>query len=472
MKSYCFKPLSVMFLLFFVVFFLLFSCAREVSVPFVENPLEDTSKEGHEPSSPNTPKDDLTQGDSSSTDALFPAGVSLLKLIEPLPRCVEPVESFPEADRYLTLYFDESLTLCAKTPEGQPLPLMLTCDDSQVISVRGDTIEAKKAGITMLSVEAEGGSYQGFKIQVVVPPTVKLLSSVGSGWWYQQIQGDQSLSREKKNQMLGLYQEILKKPGTSFATGTASVVTYPGATLTYDELLTVFWAVKMDFPELFWVKGTFSPLFKGIEDSCYGLALGSMFATEEDFTSMVDLVEEKANELLSPLREELRGAANSRERLWILYKRLCDIPYEKGVQGNEEVARRWQLHCPYGALVDNLCVCDGYSSTLAYLVKKLRVEEGFFQDIIVSLIMGKPDSQKYPTHAWNMVKIGDDDWKELDITNATVQGHEANFMKDNNDRSFVLAHNLDINHKHILKYVPFAQERNKCWKHWKDNIFP
>lgn len=61
-------------------------------------------------------------------------------------------------------------------------------------------------------------------------------------------------------------------------------------------------------------------------------------------------------------------------------------------------------HSMYGALVENLAVCEGYSESLLYFLNKLNIES----KQIVGDANGGP-------HSWNLVKL-DGNWYHIDVT--------------------------------------------------------
>ena len=64
----------------------------------------------------------------------------------------------------------------------------------------------------------------------------------------------------------------------------------------------------------------------------------------------------------------------------------------------------------YGALVENTCICEGYAESFKIILDKL--------DIPCVLVYGDGLDANGQTeaHAWNEVKMDDDNWYAVDVT--------------------------------------------------------
>ncbi len=64
----------------------------------------------------------------------------------------------------------------------------------------------------------------------------------------------------------------------------------------------------------------------------------------------------------------------------------------------------------YGALIENKAVCEGYAMAFKYLLDNIDIP-------CVSIYgYGKDENNKYESHAWNYVKMEDNNWYAVDTT--------------------------------------------------------
>lgn len=362
-----------------------------------------------------------------------------------------------DIDIVVTLPLNKNFTIYArnKNNSNTRLNIEVSSDDENIARVVGSTITSVNPGIAKLTVTSVDGNYKPVLLQVVVPPKVELYSELGSGWWYQQIKNDKDISEETRNNMLKLYEMILQKPGTPFNDPKANIIPIPGEKLKYDEIRTVYWAVKLDYPELFWLKSNFIYYI-----NTPTMGINNVFSSLEDFEIKTKEHNVALEKFINEIKDKLK--LDSRNLLHEIFLKLEKIPYEIGaLDSSSGIGRNWEIHSSYGALHKNKAVCDGLSSSFALIVKKLQTDNNVLDDVYLSMIVGKPYQNSEPTHAWNMVKY-QNQWSEIDITYAKTLSSN-NFMVTNNDRQFVLGHNLNISYKFIVKYIPFAKERNQLF---------
>lgn len=445
------KTVSVGILLFMMVF--VFSSCDMLQD---SNTLEEKNVSGENSSPHDFPFTDYT------SDSI-PVATPLQDIIlEEIPYSVRPFGIETDIDLVVTLPFEENFSIKPKDDEAELLDIKIANDSEGIVRVDGTTVYPIEAGIATLTVQTSDETHAPMSIQVVVPPKLELYTKLGDGWWYKKIQEDTTLTQEKKDIMLKLYKMILQKPGTAFADGMANVIPIPKGKLNFDEIITVYLAVKFDYPELFWLKSTVNPYWEGINDY-HAVGVHRIFSSLEDFNNKSEELETALNKFIAEIDSSLH--LNSKKLLEVIFRKLVNIPYERNaITDTRGVGSQWEIHSPYGALVQNLSVCDGYSSSFALIVKKLQKEKSILKDVYMSMIVGKLSGSTY--HAWNMVKYNEE-WKEIDVTFAQTLRPEDNFMVSNENRSFILSgHQLNMYPFFIEKYVPFAKERNRLHKEY------
>jgi transglutaminase/protease-like cytokinesis protein 3 len=105
----------------------------------------------------------------------------------------------------------------------------------------------------------------------------------------------------------------------------------------------------------------------------------------------------KAEEIADKL---LKQGMSDYDKIYAVNEYLCDnVEYSK-VQPYSPVT-----HSAYGALVDGIAVCDGYSSAAKAILDLMGVKCDF--------VCG--DCINGGGHAWNMVNV-DGEWYHLDVT--------------------------------------------------------
>lgn len=75
---------------------------------------------------------------------------------------------------------------------------------------------------------------------------------------------------------------------------------------------------------------------------------------------------------------------------------------------DERIFHAPETHTSYGALIDKICVCDGYANAFLLILKELGIES-----IGISGFAGIGEDTG--RHKWNKVKI-DDEWCNIDVT--------------------------------------------------------
>ena len=127
------------------------------------------------------------------------------------------------------------------------------------------------------------------------------------------------------------------------------------------------------------------------------------------------------NETVNKIVSSLRAKSNDEYSLLInLYESIQkNVRYDKEeIQANSRGAIiNLASHNAYGALVNKLAVCDGFSLAFALLVQKLGFE--------CMLVVGRSTyaSTTFQEHAWNIVKIRNR-YYHIDITLDTIKYNE------------------------------------------------
>lgn len=104
--------------------------------------------------------------------------------------------------------------------------------------------------------------------------------------------------------------------------------------------------------------------------------------------------------------------------------------------GNEGI-KNLNAHNLIGGLLEDLCVCEGYSKILVQVLKCLNIDAIY--------ISGKPiDKHDNIPHAWNQVKI-DETWYNADLT------WDADKIKDGSTPIYCLQSDIEFMHDYIPK---------------------
>lgn len=137
------------------------------------------------------------------------------------------------------------------------------------------------------------------------------------------------------------------------------------------------------------------------------LADGMYFAPEDTSDISTNLVDQLAIEILDEIIKE--GMSES-EKIKVIHDYLANhIIYDPNPIGEEDY--KDMSHTAYGALIDGVAVCDGYSEAFKYLLDKAAVEN--------VLIFGEANEEGTfegkVNHAWNLISV-DGQYKHFDLT--------------------------------------------------------
>ncbi len=121
------------------------------------------------------------------------------------------------------------------------------------------------------------------------------------------------------------------------------------------------------------------------------------FSSKNQVEQAIQKVESVRNKIIS------RKTGDTYSDIKMVHNYLVDnVEYDSSVsKGN--------IYNIYGALANNVCVCEGYAKALKYLLDELGVES--------CLVMGKATNSEGDSenHAWNYVKL-DNTWYGIDST--------------------------------------------------------
>ncbi|MDD2362561.1 MAG: transglutaminase domain-containing protein [Oscillospiraceae bacterium] len=169
-------------------------------------------------------------------------------------------------------------------------------------------------------------------------------------------------------------------------------------------------ALIMDYPEIFWLD--IKNCIPGIPDNdVFGIKKGDNFLftiNRIEFTfalinSYVPIKEQIVNTLMSKVNS-IPVTGSSR------YEKVLSIHNELATRISYDYSYSELSYNAYGALVDGVAVCEGYSEAFKLICDKY--------DIPCILVVGKggTSSGLQEPHMWNAVKMEDNKWYGVDVT--------------------------------------------------------
>lgn len=195
--------------------------------------------------------------------------------------------------------------------------------------------------------------------------------------------------------------------------------------ITVDDLLTVFYYYRADYPQHFWCSG----------DIRYATSNGKVIKVTLTFTmnkQNILTAEEAFNAAAAELVRTAATGRNEYEREQLLHDALAKkVTYTSGKNA----------HSAYGALVEGKAVCEGYARAFQYLLYQAGI-----QCLIAEGDSVNPSTQKSEPHAWNVVRIDgqyyhtDLTWDDVDVAEMPVMYPYFNvtteqIQKDHNIRT-------------------------------------
>ena len=169
--------------------------------------------------------------------------------------------------------------------------------------------------------------------------------------------------------------------------------------LTPEEVGTYYFRVLYNHAELFFVKSAYSYNYRVIngENLVQTLTPSYIMDKQEADTALeqMETVAQTALEVVSDEMEEYEKALAVHD--WLVT--YCEYDYENYMENSVPE----ESHTAYGAFVNKVAVCDGYSKAYQYIMKN---KLGIPCIIVSSDSMG---------HAWNMIEIGEN-YYHIDVT--------------------------------------------------------
>lgn len=201
-----------------------------------------------------------------------------------------------------------------------------------------------------------------------------------------------------------VYDELLRQvPG---GVAEFSVKDVPVEAMQDDNFETIIDAFYKDHPEFFWLcngyEWTYHDFFARMD---LKLNVNEFWDDTSDKNKMVDKLFKKFDKITAEARE----IEDKYEQIKFVYDYLIDnITYDENA-AKEMDKDEWSIetayaYTGYGALVNGLCVCEGYAKAFQLIIQNLGYE------CILASGEGGDD-----LHSWNMVKI-DDDYYYFDVT--------------------------------------------------------
>ncbi len=183
---------------------------------------------------------------------------------------------------------------------------------------------------------------------------------------------------------------------------------------TPDRLSEILEMYRSDHPEVFWIS----------DQSGYEYSTHSTYTevdliysfTGEELEEARKLFDEAVDAFLESVPED----SDDYEKELYLNDYLLDLcEYDDAAADREEVVANEQN--AYGALVDNMAVCEGYTRAFQLLCTKMGID--------CVPVNGTCDSEDLGNgnHIWNAVNI-EDDWYYVDVTWNDVQPDEEDYM--------------------------------------------
>lgn len=177
-------------------------------------------------------------------------------------------------------------------------------------------------------------------------------------------------------------------------------------TLTADEIKTVFYYYRADYPQHFWCAGSLE--YQSLGDKVVELTL-----TYTMQGTTLKKARENFNAAVAKFLAVAATGRNEYERELLLHDALAKhIKYKSGTNA----------HDAYGALVLGQAVCEGYARAFQYLLYQAGI-----QCLIAEGTSNNPDTNKKENHAWNVVRI-DGQYYHVDLTWDDIDSAEVPVM--------------------------------------------
>lgn len=174
-------------------------------------------------------------------------------------------------------------------------------------------------------------------------------------------------------------------------------ITFENVSLDDSQLVVTYSAFLEDNPQFFWLLSSFSYLIDG--NTVY-FRMNSEYSGEE-IKKMNERFVEKTNEFLDSIPKEM--SAVSRE-LYVYDYLIDSVEYDDDAALEMKDVKNYKPYTSFGAIVDSLAVCEGYSRAFQYYLSLVGVN--------CANIYGY--GEKEP-HLWSAVEL-DNEWYYCDVT--------------------------------------------------------
>ena len=126
--------------------------------------------------------------------------------------------------------------------------------------------------------------------------------------------------------------------------------------------------------------------------------LADGFNTKEDIEEYQVKIEKVRDYILENVKDK-----SDYDKIRLIHDYLRDtIDYDSTISKNN-------IYDIYGALVNKVCVCEGYAKAFQYLMNQAEIENA----IVIGI--GTNSNGKTENHAWNYVKLAGN-WYAVDVT--------------------------------------------------------
>ncbi len=164
--------------------------------------------------------------------------------------------------------------------------------------------------------------------------------------------------------------------------------------LTADEIVTVFFYYREDYPQHFWVDGT-------VSHRTQNGAVVQVTLSYNMTGDMLSQAKQKFSQEVQSLMSIAATGANDYERELLLHDALAKrVVYRDGKHA----------HDAYGAIVEKQAVCEGYARAFQYVLYQAGI-----QCLIAEGSGISPSTGKAEPHAWNVARI-DGQYYHVDLT--------------------------------------------------------
>lgn len=171
----------------------------------------------------------------------------------------------------------------------------------------------------------------------------------------------------------------------------------PVAALTEEQLEKVMKVLLVDHPEYFWVDGTSSYTYQELPGGkIQNLEVQPQYQVrQEEAQALQAQIETKAQEWIASIPAQ----ADTYEKIKAVYEILIQqVEYQSDSPQNQNIR---------SVFLEGRTVCMGYAKAAQYLLNKM----GIFCTLVTGTVTGEETS----SHAWNLVKIGEQ-YYYMDVT--------------------------------------------------------